>query len=194
MRSRGACPTRYRTHPGGGDRPGGSLESLAVTSPTGDVLTETRALASRLLGRVRYRVPEIVAGIGCTLVVLALIALGGAFLDDFRIEANRATTAATVLEGSDYWRSVVRFVDDEGRLQTPASGIHYPVGLTPGENIYVEYDTTEPTRVRVAGRTAVDGILPIAGGIAAVGVVFGPAYVALRRRRDRKVGRTAARG
>ena len=156
-----------------------------MTSPTGDVLTETRAAAGRLLGRVRYRVPEIVAGIGVTLTLLALIALGGAFLTDIRIDANRATTAATVLDGSSYWRSVVRFVDDEGRLQTPGSGISYPVGLVPGENIYVEYDTTEPTRVRVAGRTAVDGVLPVAGGIAAVWVVLGPAYVALRRRRDR---------
>jgi len=157
-----------------------------VTSPTGDVLTETRAAAGRLLSRVRYRVPEIVAGVGATLTLLAVIALGGAFLNDAQIDANRGTTAATVLEGSDYWRTVVRFVDDQGRLQTPGSGISYPAGLTPGENIYVEYDTTEPTRVRVAGRSAVDGILPIAGGIAAVWVVVGPAYVVLRRRRDRR--------
>ena len=176
---------RHRTHPGGGAGPGGSLESVAVTSPTGDVLTETRAAAGRILGRVRYRVPEVVAGVGVTITLLALIALGGAFLDDARIGSNRATTAATVLEGSNYWRSVVRFVDDEGRLQTPGSGIYYPAGLTPGQNIYVEYDTTEPTRVRVAGRTAVDGILPVAGGIAAVWVILGPASVALRRRRDR---------
>ncbi|BBG04786.1 MULTISPECIES: DUF3592 domain-containing protein [Pseudonocardia] len=157
-----------------------------MTSPTGDVLTETRSAAGRLLSRVRYRVPEIVAGVGATLSLLAVIALGGAFLNDAQIDAHRGTTAATVLDGSDYWRTVVRFVDDQGRLQTPGSGISYPVGLTPGENIYVEYDTTEPTRVRVAGRSAVDGILPVAGGIAAVWVVVGPAYVALRRRRDRR--------
>lgn len=160
-----------------------------MTSPTGDVLTETRAAAGRLLGRVRHRVPEIVAGVAATLTLLALIALGGAFLDDARIDAHRATTAATVLDGSGYWRSVVRFVDDEGRLQTPGSGIHYPAGLTSGEHIYVEYDTTEPTRVRVAGRTAVQGILPVAGGIVAVWAVLGPVCVALRRRRDRAAAR-----
>ncbi|MEQ3550449.1 DUF3592 domain-containing protein [Pseudonocardia nematodicida] len=157
-----------------------------MTSPTEDVLTETRAAALRLLGRVRYRVPEIVAGVGLTLTMLLLLSLGGAFANDARIDDNRATTAATVLDGSDYWRTLVRFVDDRGRLQTPGGGVYYPVGLTPGENIYVEYDTTDPTRVRVAGRTAVDGILPIAGGIAAVWVVFGPATVALRRRRARR--------
>lgn len=180
-----ACRARHRTHPGGRDAPVGALDSFVVTSPTGDVLTETRAAAGRILERVRYRVPEIVAGAGITLTLLALLALGGAFLNDFRIDSQRATTAATVLDGSNYWRSVVRFVDNEGSLQTPGSGIFYPAGLTPGQNIYVEYDTTEPTRVRVAGRTAVDGILPVAGGIAAVWVVFGPATVALRRRRDR---------
>lgn len=157
-----------------------------MTSPTGDVLTETRAAAGRLLGVVRHRVPEIVLGVGVTLTLLALTALGGAFLTDARISAHRATTAATVLDGSSYWRSVVRFVDEQGRLQTPGAGISYPVGLTPGENIYVEYDVTEPSRVRVAGRSAVDGILPIAGGVAVVWLVIGPAYVALRRRRDQR--------
>lgn len=157
-----------------------------MTSPTGDVLTETRAAAGRFMARVRYRIPEIVAGVGITLTLLVLIALGGAFLTDVRISSHGATTAATVLDGSGYWRSVVRFVDAEGRLQTPGAGIAYPAGLTPGENIYVEYDLTEPTRVRVAGRSAVDGILPAAGALAAIWIVVGPSWVALRRRRDQR--------
>lgn len=172
----------------------GSLESPTVTGPTtdptsgptGDVLTESRAAAGRMLATVRRRVPEIVLGVGVVWTLLALIALGGAALDDARISANQATTAATVLDGSSYWRTVVRYVDDQGRLQTPGAGVAYPAGLTPGENIYVEYDAAEPTRARVAGRNAVDGILPTAAGIAAGWVLVGPAYLALRRRRDRR--------
>ncbi|ANY07297.1 hypothetical protein AFB00_14540 [Pseudonocardia sp. HH130630-07] len=148
------------------------------------MLTETRAAAGRLLARVRYRIPEIVLGVGVTITLLAVTALGGAFLTDARISANRATTAATVLDGSGYWRSVVRFVDEQGRLQTPGAGIAYPPGLSDRSNIYVEYDLTEPSRVRVAGRSAVDGILPVAGGLAVVWLVVGPTFVALRRRRD----------
>jgi hypothetical protein len=153
--------------------------------PTGDVLTETSAVAARLIGRTRYHLPEIVLAVALAWTLVALVALGGAFLEDAAIDGNRGTTAATVLDGSDYWRTLVRFVDDEGRLQTPAAGISYPVGLTPGENIYVEYDTADPTHVRVAGRTAVDGILPVAGLIAGGWVLLGPLYVWLRRRRAR---------
>ncbi|MFP5069410.1 DUF3592 domain-containing protein [Pseudonocardia nantongensis] len=156
-----------------------------TTSPTEDVLTESRAAAGRILAALRRRVPEIVLGVGVVWTLLALIALGGAALDDARISANQATTAATVLDGSDYWRTVVRYVDGEGRLQTPGAGISYPVGLTPGQNLYVEYDSTEPTRVRVAGRNAVDGILPTLGGIAAGWVLVAPVYLVLRRRRER---------
>lgn len=149
------------------------------------MLSESRAAAGRILATLRRRVPEIVLGVGVVWTLLALIALGGAALDDVRISTNQATTAATVIEGSDYWRTVVRYVDGEGQLQTPGAGIAYPAGLTPGQNIYVEYDRTEPTRVRVAGRNAVDGILPTLGGIAAGWVLVTPVYLVLRRRRDR---------
>lgn len=149
------------------------------------MLTETRAAASRLLGRARYFLPEIVLAVGLAWTLVALVALGGAFAVDVAIDGHRGTTAATVLDGSDYWRTVVRFVDDQGRLQTPASGVSYPVGLTPGENIYVEYDTADPTNVRVAGRTAVDGILPVAGLVAGGWLLVAPLVVWLRRRRAR---------
>lgn len=159
--------------------------SSPIPSPTEDVLDESRAAAGRMLATLRRRVPEIVLGVGVVWTLLALIALGGAALDDLRISTNQATTAATVLDGSDYWRTVVRFVDGEGRLQTPGAGISYPAGLTPGENLYVEYDSTDPTRVRVAGRNAVDGLLPTAAGIAAGWVLVTPVYL-LVRRRDRR--------
>lgn len=160
--------------------------SAPPPGPTEDVLAETRAIARRWLAALRRRVPEIVLGVGAVWTLLALIALGGAALDDARISAHQATTAATVLDGSDYWRTVVRFVDGEGRLQTPGAGISHPVGLVPGENIYVEYDSTEPTRVRVAGRSAVDGILPTAGAILAGWVLVTPVYLVARRRRARR--------
>lgn len=154
-----------------------------MTSPAGDVLAESRATAARLLRAARQRVPEIVAGLGVLLTVLAVLALAGAFVDDIRIASHRATTAATVLDGSTYWRTIVQFTDDRGLLNTPT--VAYPSGLSAGENIYVEYDTTNPARVRVAGRGAEDGILPMLGGVAALWIVLGPLVVWLRRRRDR---------
>ncbi|RZT88505.1 hypothetical protein EV383_5448 [Pseudonocardia sediminis] len=152
-----------------------------MTSPASDVLAESRATAARLLRAARRRIPEILIGLGVVLTVLAVLALAGAFVDDVRIASNRATTAASVLDGSTYWRTVVQFVDDQGGLRTPA--VYYPAGLEAGQSIYVEYDTTNPLRVRVAGRSAVDGILPMAGGLVVLWLVLAPVIVWLRRRR-----------
>lgn len=153
-----------------------------MTSPAGDALAESRATAARLLRTAWRRVPEILIGLGVVLTVLAVLALAGAVVDDTRIAAHRATTAATVLDGSTYWRTVVQFVDDKGLLRTPA--VSYPAGLTAGQSIYVEYDSADPLRVRVAGRTAVEGILPMAGALVVLWLVLGPLVAWLRRRRD----------
>ncbi len=153
-----------------------------MTSPAGDVLAESRALASRLLRQVGRKVPEIVAGVAVVLSLLAVLALAGAVMNDVRISAHRATTAATVLDGSTYWRTIVQFTDDKGQLRSPS--VLYPSGLSAGESIYVEYDASSPDRVRVAGRSALDGVLPAAGGIVLLWAVFGPLVVWLRRRRD----------
>lgn len=160
-----------------------------MTSPAGDVLAESRATATRLLQAARRRVPEILLGLGVILTVLAVLALAGAFVDDVRIGSHRATTAASVLDGSTYWRTVVQFVDDKGGLQSPA--VYYPSGLSAGQSIYVEYDTTNPPRVRVAGRSAVDGILPMGGGLVVLWLILGPLVVWLRRRRNGTDRRTA---
>lgn len=156
-----------------------------MTGPAGDVLAESMATVVRLLRAAARRVPEILIGLGVVLTVLAVLALAGAFVDDTRIAAHRATTAATVLDGSTYWRTVVQFVDDQGGLRTPA--VSYPAGLSAGQSIYVEYDATNPLRVRVAGRNAIDGILPMAGGLVVLWLILGPLAVWLRRRRDRVV-------
>ncbi|MDQ4118679.1 MAG: hypothetical protein M3235_17210 [Actinomycetota bacterium] len=152
-----------------------------MTSPAGDVLAESRALASRLLRATGRRMPEIVAGVAVVLAVLTVLALAGAVMNDVRISGHRATTAATVLDGSTYTRTIVQFTDDEGRLRTPS--VLYPAGLSAGENIYVEYDATQPERVRVAGRSWIDGVLPTALGLVVLAAVFGPLVVWLRRRR-----------
>ena len=153
-----------------------------MTSPAGDVLAESRALASRLLRATGRKMPEIVAGIAVVLSILTVLALAGAVMNDVRIAGHRATTAATVLDGSTFASTVVQFTDDTGQLRTPS--VLYPAGLSAGENIYVEYDATDPDRVRVAGRSWIDGALPTAGGLVVLWVVFGPLVIWLRRRRD----------
>ena len=94
------------------------------------MLTETSAVAARLIGRTRYHLPEIVLAVALAWTLVALVALGGAFLEDAAIDGNRGTTAATVLDGSDYWRTLVRFVDDEGRLLRRTTGVASLGGAT----------------------------------------------------------------
>jgi hypothetical protein len=65
----------------------------------------------------------------------------------------------------------------------PERGVQYPRGLTTGDTVTVEYALSDPEQVRVAGRTVVDGIVPMLLGVAGVWAVLGPLAVWLRRRR-----------
>jgi hypothetical protein len=156
-----------------------------VTSGT----TRTRAVdeLASLLRPVRQfaasRVPEIVAGFAVLATVLAVLALAGAALDDRAIDANRGVAQAEVLDGSTFTRTLVRFTVASGETVVPERGVFYPSGLTVGESVAVEYDVGDPELVRVAGRSAFDGVLPLAIGLAVVWAVLGPLALWLRRRR-----------
>jgi hypothetical protein len=156
-----------------------------VTSGT----TRTRAvdeLASLLRPVRRFvaaRVPEIVVGFAVLATVLAVLALAGAALDDRAIDANRGVAQAEVLDGSTFTRTLVRFTVASGETVVPERGVFYPSGLTVGESVAVEYDVGDPELVRVAGRSAFDGVLPLAIGLAVVWAVLGPLALWLRRRR-----------
>ena len=151
--------------------------------------TRTRAideLASLLrpFGRfVTTRLPEIVAGIAVLATVLAVLALSGAVLSDRAIAANPAVAQAEVLEGSSFQRTLVRFTVANGEAVVPERGVFYPWGLQAGESVAVQYDVTDPELVRVAGRSALDGVLPLALIVVGVWVVLGPLAYWLRRRR-----------
>ena len=152
--------------------------------------TRTRAvdeLASlvRPFGRfAASRVPEIVAGVAVLATVLAVLAVAGAALDDRAIVANRGVAQAEVLEGSTFARTLVRFTVARGETVVPEHGVFYPGGLKVGESVAVEYDVGDPELVRVAGRSALDGLLPLTLGVLVVWAVLGPLALWLRRRRS----------
>ena len=163
-----------------------------MTTGAGTTDTETgrtRAadeLASLLrpVGRaIVRRLPEIVAGIAVLVTVLAVLALAGAAVDDRAIAANPAVSEAEVLEGSTFARTLVRFTVASGEAVVPEGGVFYPRGLQVGESVAVEYDVTNPDLVRVAGRSAVDGVLPLLAGVAVVWAALLPLALWLRRRR-----------
>lgn len=151
--------------------------------------TRTRAideLASlvRPVGRAFVaRLPEIVAGVAVLVTVLAVLAVAGAALDDRSIDADPGIAQAEVLEGSTFARTLVRFTVARGETVVPEHGVFYPRGLQVGESVAVEYDVGEPDLVRVAGRSALDGVLPLTLGVVVVWAVLGPLALWLRRRR-----------
>jgi len=159
-----------------------------VTSPSG-TLDELAAEVRPALRVLRRRLPEIMVGLAVLLTVLGGLALVGAAIDDAAIARHRGVAPAQVLEGSSFSRTLVRFTATNGQVVVPDRGVAYPRGLVVGQAVVVEYDLTEPDLARVAGRSALDGVPTMLGGLAGVWVVLGGAAVVLRRRR---AGRTVS--
>jgi hypothetical protein len=155
-----------------------STDGIGTDSPLTE-LVETVAPALRV---VRRRASEIVIGIAVLVTALAALALTGAALDDAAIDADRGISTAEVLD-STFSRTLIRFAQADGQAVVPERGVQYPRGLSTGDTVTVEYSVSDPEQVRVAGRSVVDGIVPVLLGDAAVWAVLGPLAVWLRRRR-----------
>jgi hypothetical protein len=154
-----------------------------VTS-TDSPLTELVETVAPAVAAVRRRASEIVVGVAVLVTGLAALALAGAAVDDAAIDAERGVATAEVLDAS-FSRTLVRFPGPTGQAVVPERGVQYPRGLATGDTVTVEYDLSDPEQVRVAGRSVVDGIVPMLLGVAGVWAVLGPVAVWLRRRRER---------
>lgn len=125
--------------------------------------------------------------LGALFTVMGVLVLLGASRDDAEIEAHPAVATAEVLPGSDFSRTLVRFTTRGGDTITPEKGVAYPRGLEPGQIVRVEYDSTHPERVRVLGRNASVGELPITLMILAMWAVALPLAFFLRDRQLRQI-------
>ncbi len=147
-------------------------------------LTELVETVAPAVAAVRRRASEIVVGVAVLVTGLAALALTGAAVDDAAIDARRGVATAEVLDAS-FSRTLVRFPGPNGQAVVPERGVQYPRGLATGDTVTVEYDLSDPEQVRVAGRSVVDGVVPMLIGVAAVWAVLGPVALWLRRRRGR---------
>jgi hypothetical protein len=154
-----------------------------VASPDSP-LTELVETVAPAVAAVRRRASEIVVGVAVLVTGLAALALTGAAVDDAAIDARRGVATAEVLDAS-FSRTLVRFPGPNGQAVVPERGVQYPRGLATGDTVTVEYDLSDPEQVRVAGRSVVDGVVPMLIGVAAVWAVLGPVALWLRRRRGR---------
>ncbi len=149
---------------------------------------ELAAAVAPAVGHVRRLGPELVLGLAVLVTVLAGLALIGSARDDAAIDRNRATAEAEVLEGSTFFRTIVRFTEANGQAVVPERGVFHPRGLEAGDIVGVEYDVTDPDLVRVAGRSTAAGSPPLLLTTAGAWVVLGPLALWLRRRRARRAG------
>ncbi|WP_300007355.1 DUF3592 domain-containing protein [Pseudonocardia sp.] len=132
---------------------------------------------------LRRRLPELVLGLAVLVTVLAGLALAGSAIDDAAIDDDLATARAEVLDGSTFFRTLVRFTMDNGQTVVPENGVFHPRGVDPGQLVQVEYSASDPELVRVAGRSTVGGAAPLLVGVACTWVLLGPLALWLRRRR-----------
>ncbi|WP_232667601.1 DUF3592 domain-containing protein [Pseudonocardia sp. TRM90224] len=145
---------------------------------------ELRDLVRPAVSAVSGKVPEILVAIALVITALAGFALAGAVIDDRTIESNKGVAEAEVLEGSSFSRTLIRFTLAKDNVAVvPELGVFYPRGLEPGQKVAVEYNLAKPDLVRVAGRSAIDGVPTTLAVLAGVWAVFGSLAYWLRRRR-----------
>lgn len=111
-------------------------------------------------------------GVGIAVTVMCVTLFVAMRVDDATIDAHLGTATATVLTVSPL-RTGIEFVDAAGTAVRPASGVLYPGLLDVGQQFVVEYATTDPTVVRVAGRTAAVGNLVLAAAAVGTWMVLG---------------------
>lgn len=127
----------------------------------------------------------IVAGI---VTIMMAVMVAGCYRDDASIDDNLATATADVVTAGST-KSTVRFYTPDGQVRSPRLGIFYPTELAVGQRISVEYDSTKPDLVRVAGRDASLSIIPAVSIVGytwlfVIAVMVLLAEVSRRRRAD----------
>ncbi len=136
-----------------------------------DELADLLGPAVRAIARTRSR---IVIGIAVVITLLCGFAIAGAAVDDEAIARDPVVARAEVLDGSTFFRTLVRFTTDTGQIVVPEAGVAYPRGLEPGDSVMVVYSASEPDKVRVATRTALGSSWPLGLAIVVTWIVLWP--------------------
>ena len=159
----------------------------AAGQPSGRLVDEAAGLLVPVVMPVIRRLPAMILVLGALCTVMGVLALVGASRDDSEITKHSAVATAQVLPGSNFSRTLVTFTTQDGGTVTPEHGVFYPRGLQPGQIVRVEYDTEHPDLVRVLGRSASVGYLPITLMIVGLWAVALPVAFHLRGKQLRRM-------
>ena len=179
--------TGYSTAPAGAGPSAAGAGPSAAPSATGRLLDEVAGLMLPVIMPLVRRLPAMILVLAGLITLTGVMALVGAHRDDSAIDAHRATATAQVLDGSDFGRTLIAFTTAKGDTIVPERGVYYPRGLQAGQTVRVEYDTTHPDQVRVSGRTASVGTLPIGMMLLGVWLIALPVGFSLRGRQLRRI-------
>ncbi|WP_410656727.1 DUF3592 domain-containing protein [Amycolatopsis sp. lyj-112] len=114
--------------------------------------------------------------------VLCVSLLFAAFRNDSSIEAELGQATAQV-ESVTFDRTIINYATPDGIMHSPANGVLYPAGLAAGQLVNIEYDVGDPELARVAGRSAMNTLLPLGSMIFFTWMVAGPLLWWIRRQR-----------
>ncbi|OZM74775.1 hypothetical protein CFN78_00670 [Amycolatopsis antarctica] len=111
--------------------------------------------------RILFRV---VLGLASVVTLLCLTLVFATLRNDGAIGGSTGNANADVVSVT-FDRTIIRFVTPDGEVHIPPNGVLYPDGLNEGDLVRIEYDTTNPDLVRVAGRSAALAMLPLGSTI-----------------------------
>lgn len=138
---------------------------------------------------VQRRIQIALAVLGVLVALIGAVIIAGAYRNDAKINANKATAVADVIS-ADRLHAAVNFVTPDGVLRNPKLGLLYPTNLSTGQRILVDYDATDPDNLaRPVGRDASLSVAPAlsvtaAGWALVIVLMLGVAETGRRSRRD----------
>lgn len=149
-------------------------------------------------GRFRWRrgsgwdrAARVVVLLAIILTAMMVILGIGMWRNDLALDADGVPATATVLSVTAL-RTGIEYVDAAGASQRPPSGVLYPGKLTVGQQFLVEYSASDPSLVRVAGRTAQDGLVMLMFVVLGSWAIALPVRWVLRRQGRRQLRGLAA--
>ncbi|MGB3696197.1 MAG: DUF3592 domain-containing protein [Gordonia sp. (in: high G+C Gram-positive bacteria)] len=138
---------------------------------------------------VQRRTQIALMALGVVVTLIGAVIIAGAYRNDAKIDADKATAVAEVIS-ADRLHAAVNFVTPDGVLRNPKLGLLYPTHLSDGQRILVDYDASDPDNLaRPVGRDAALSIAPAlsvvaAGWLLVIVLMLGVAEAGRRSRRD----------
>jgi hypothetical protein len=162
-----------------------TVDAIPADAQHDRTMTAGVTVVSGSANRAARRITVTLTAVGAVITGLCLCLIIGVWANDLAIEARTGHATAEVLSVG-FARTVVRFTTPDQAVHIPPNGVLYPSGLAVGQLVRVEYDTTNPDLVRVAGRGVRLALLPVGSVVFVVWAVVGSVIWWLRRERPRQ--------